>query len=92
MDTKARTAEKRKQYRMNNHDKLLKQHREYNATHKDERKQYRINNREAIREYNKQYRTHKEQCTCGRAVSRNNKLKHLQTAYHINNSPQSDKI
>ena len=50
------------EYRKNNKERLLQQHKNYNDENKDKRKEYRKKNKEKIAEYNhKRYELKKEQ-------------------------------
>lgn len=80
----------KKQYKIDNKEKIKQQRKQYRIDNKESIKQYYIDNKEKLKQYridNKEklnhYKSEKFDCVCGGKYTRSHKSKHLKSKKHL---------
>jgi hypothetical protein len=88
-----------KEYREDNKDRIKKWKKEYQVINNDKIKQYYEANKDSIsankkiyyeqtKEYQSSLKKQSIQCSCGKAYTHSNRVRHFKSAFHINNNKE----
>ena len=89
----------KKQYRIDNKDKITENNKQYRIDNKDKVIQYRIDNKDKIKQYNNDNKERIKAkaslpyvCSCGLTLRTDSKAKHIKSAKHLKALEQEIKI